>query len=280
MESDVIKRKEDMRKEKISARPLTKRRMNGDLYIRPKAVEKQINEVLTLDMPTLKQRLGVAEHQATGYIHSECLVYLIRDALRNNNDAVFNTVLPVLLTRCNTVLLSNIKVGNLPTAVDVREEVMGQFGELLASDGTEGNRDELDYFECRFNRSFYTFYTDLVRSEKARLKPLVFLSDNVDGMESSPSFEVIPIRTLEALRSQDTTDSSVQLREIYEAIDSLLYDERKAVILFHVMGYKIESNNPNEMTVAKICKVSGRTIRNRLARAAEKLSQLKEETRP
>ena len=86
--------------------------------------------------------------------------------------------------------------------MDVREEVLGQFGELFATDGTEENRDDLDYFECRFNRAFYTFYTDLVRSEKARLKPLVFPSDHADDVEYSPPHKEVPTRLIEALRSQ------------------------------------------------------------------------------
>ena len=259
-------------------RPLTKRDKTGNLYVRPHRVEAQINTILTQSSATLLCRLAVADHQAPDYLYSECLVHLIRDACRNSNDAIFKAVLPVLIARCEAVLLAKIPNNKLPTAVDVREEVLGQFGELFATDGTEENRDDLDYFECRFNRAFYTFYTDLVRSEKARLKPLVFPSDHADDIEHSPPHKEVPTRLIEALRSQETAESSVLLREIYEAIDTLPNDERKAVILCHVMEYKIESNNPDEATVATICNVSSRTIRNRLSRAAEKLSHLKKET--
>ena len=160
--------------------------------------------------------------------------------------------------------------------MDVREEVLGQFGELFATDGTEENRDDLDWFECRFNLAFRAFYIDLVRSEKARLKQLVPLPDYADDIEHSRPHKEIPTRLIEALRRQEAAENSVLLREVYEAIDTLPDDERKAVILCHVMDYKIESNNPDETTAATICTVTGRTIHNRLSRAAEKLSHLKE----
>lgn len=268
-----------MRKEKTTARPLTKRRkLTGDLYARLEHVETQINEIITQDLATIKPRLAVVDYQTPGYLYSECLVHLIRDARRNSADAILNAILPVLLGRCKAILLTKIPDNALRTAVDVREEVLGQFSELFATDGTEENRDNLDFFECHFNQAFFTFYTDLVRSEKARLKPLVFPSDRADYVEYSPTHREIPTRLIEALRSRDTAESSVLLREIYEAINTLPYDERKAVILCHVMEYKIESNNPDEVTAATRCNVSGRTIRNRLSRAAEKLSHLGKET--
>jgi len=53
-------------------------------------------------------------------------------------------------------------------------------------------------------------------------------------------------------------------------------DERDAVVLVHVLGYKVESGDPDEDTAATRCKCTGRTIRNRLMRAAAKLSRFKE----
>lgn len=267
-----------MRKEKITARPLTKRNGTGHLYVRPKRVETQINEVLSQDLATLKHRLAVADHEAPSYLSSECLVHLIRYARRNSNDAILNTTLPVLFKRCEATLLAKIPNNAFLTAVDLREEVIGQFGELFATDGTEENRDKLDYFECRFNRAFRTFYIGLVQSEKTRLKKSVPLTDYDDNIEASPSNNEVSNQLLEALRDRETAENHVQLKEIHEAIDNLPDDERKAVILCHVMGYKIESNKPDETTVATKCNVSGRTIRNRLSSAAEKLSHLKMET--
>jgi DNA-directed RNA polymerase specialized sigma24 family protein len=54
-------------------------------------------------------------------------------------------------------------------------------------------------------------------------------------------------------------------------------EERDAVILCHVMGYPEESDDPAKRTAATICGVTGRTTRNRLKRAAAKLSRFKED---
>ena len=256
------------------ARPLTKRDSTGNLYVRSPQVEAQIDEILSQSPATLQHRLAVRDSQASDYLSYECLVHLAR-VLRYDNEAMANAVLSALISRCEAILLSKIPDNKLATAADVREEVIGQFGELFATDGTEDNRDDLDYFECRFNQAFSTFCIDLVRSEIARLKRFESLPDQADDTEPSPHKE-IPARLIEALQSQETAESAVLLSEIYAAIDALPDDERKAVTLYHVMGYKIESKDPDEVTAATICKVSGRTIRNRLSRAAEKLSHLKE----
>jgi DNA-directed RNA polymerase specialized sigma24 family protein len=61
-----------------------------------------------------------------------------------------------------------------------------------------------------------------------------------------------------------------------KAIDNLPLDERKAVVLCHVLEYEEESDDPSKTTAATLCGVTGRTIRNRLSRAAKKLSPFKE----
>jgi DNA-directed RNA polymerase specialized sigma24 family protein len=64
-------------------------------------------------------------------------------------------------------------------------------------------------------------------------------------------------------------------KERLEAIDKLPFDERKVVILCGVLGVKEESDDPTVVTAATLCGVTGRTVRNRLKRAAAKLSNFK-----
>jgi DNA-directed RNA polymerase specialized sigma24 family protein len=63
---------------------------------------------------------------------------------------------------------------------------------------------------------------------------------------------------------------------LLDAINGLPPDERDAVILVHVFGYKEESDDPNEETAATRCNCTARTIRNRLTRAAARLVRFKE----
>ena len=65
--------------------------------------------------------------------------------------------------------------------------------------------------------------------------------------------------------------------QFVRAIEALPANERDAVILVHVLGYKEESEDPEEETAATRCNCTGRTIRNRLTRATAKLSRFKED---
>src|SRR5919198_27953 len=67
------------------------------------------------------------------------------------------------------------------------------------------------------------------------------------------------------------------LNQLSQAIYTLPPEERDAVILCHIMGYAEEADDPAKRTAATICGVTGPTIRNRLTRAAAKLSRFKED---
>lgn len=90
------------------ARALTKMKLDGTLYVRPAAIERQIDEVLSLGVAELRQRLMAGDKNAGGYLHNETLVHLIRLSILENRPEVSGAVLPVLLVRCekNRVLLT------------------------------------------------------------------------------------------------------------------------------------------------------------------------------
>ena len=152
---------------------------------------------------------------------------------------------------------------------------MSQFSEMFASDGTGTNPNELDFYEIRFNQAFRAFRIDFVKKEKNYLKRF-FLLPPQSGGEQEESDEDVLARLSTAARIPGTQESSVFLSEIWGALMALPADELRAVLLCHVMGYKVESQDPDEITAATRCNCSGRTIRNRLARAAAKLAQFKE----
>ena len=256
-------------------RPLTKRRSNGELYTRPRVVEAQIDEALKLDLTALRHRLEISDRQTSGYLRPECLVHLIREAMRTGDQDRISPVLSEFLRRCEANLLTKIPDSVFFDAESVREEVLGRFSELVASDGNGANPDELDFFEVRFNLAFRTFRIDLVKKEKKRLKHIASLPlPSAD--EQGESSEDVLARLSEAARIPATQESNVFLLELQEAIDALPPEERQAVGL-SLMGYKEESQDPDAVTVATLCKCSGRTIRNRLTRAAAKLKQFKED---
>jgi hypothetical protein len=251
------------------ARALTKTKMDGSLYGRPPEIERQIDEVLPLGIKELRQRLAVTDRVAEAYLHSETLVHLIRAAMLENRPEILSAVFLVLLARCESNLNSKILEGDLPDVESVREEILSQFGEFLA----EGN-NLLDYYECRFNSAFLAFRISAIRKEVARLKHLDGSEETED--ETYEGSNEPPGGLFERLKQPATQEWETLRASLVEAIRKLPRDERKAVILVHVLGYQQESQNPHEVTAATRCNCTGKTIYNRLKRAEKKLSSFKE----
>lgn len=258
------------------ARALTKRHGTGKPYTRPREIEAKIDAALAQDVATLHRKARVTDRGSPDYLESECLVHLVRDARRREDEAAMDALFPILLGRCETNLRANLPLRALPDATDLHEEALGRFAELFATDGTGDNPDQLDYFECKFNSAFRTIRIDVFRSESSRLKhitPLPTMSDE-RGEEAE---EDVWARVSDAFRCAAMQEDATFRNELRTAINALPPDERKAVVLCHFLGYKVESNNPDEHTAATRCGVSGRTISSRLRRAAAKLERFKKE---
>jgi hypothetical protein len=193
-------------------------------------------------------------------------VHLIRKAHRDHHDTMRDQLLAILLGRCEATLAATLPDGRVPNAAYVRDEALGRLGELFAEDGTGDHPDELDYFEVRFNAAFAALRTDLVREEVRVLR----------RASPVPDDEAIARRPDAVLRSPATPEHGLFLTQLCHAIQTLPPEERDAVILCHIMGYAEEADDPAKRTAATICGVTGRTIRNRLTRAAAKLSRFKE----
>lgn len=257
------------------ARPLTKFNKEGVLYTRPPTVEANIDGALLDDLPSLRARLLVTDKGAPRYLRSECLVHLVRAAHRAGDDRRRDAAFTVLLGRCEAILKAKVS-NRLPNVEGLREEVLSEFAELLVSDGTGDNPDELDFYECRFNLAFRTLYIDVLTRELGELNRAADLPQGEAPGDPS-AYEDAFARVSEAFQTPATQQSTLFLEDIWEAINALPPAERQAVILVHFLGYKEESDDPNTVTAATLCKCTGRTIRYRLSRAAAKLARFKED---
>ena len=217
-------------------RPLTKRTKKGVLYVRPQAVETAIRAALREDWATLRRRLEITDSRSPEHLSSECLVHLFRDAHRKGDDRRMSAILPVLLGRCEAILKTTI-VESEPGASEMREEVLGRFTEVLAR-GCAGERpDELDFYECRFNRAFRALRVDVVNHKRRRLRRTVEVPRGGDGDEPLLSEEEGLALLSEAGRTPATQEQSARLNDVKEAIEALPIDERKAFVLCRVYGY-------------------------------------------
>jgi hypothetical protein len=257
-------------------RPLTKKDQYGRPYQRPAEVEKAIDVATQQDIVTLRERAVVRKRDSPDFMPMECLIYMIREAGRRHEEKTMSILLPPLLARCEAILKKKILDNDMPNAAEIREEILAEFSVLFAEDGFGTNPDELDFFECRFNLAFRCFWIDFMRRETVRTEHLVDLPFENEALDSLDDEERLP-RVIDTLQKAATQLPDVFLQRLLSAIGLLPPDERKAVILCCVFGYKEESDDPAETTAASLCGVTGRTIRNRLHRAAATLSKFKKE---
>lgn len=254
-------------------RALTKADQNGDLYTRPATVEAAIKVAFEQDLDTLVRRAWLSDPDGSEFLPLECLVHLVREARRSHDDKAMSTLMPPILARCEMILKATIPHDAFPNTEQIREDILGDFGLLFVKDGSGENPNELDFYECRFERAFRFFRIGVLRRERTLLRRLEPLPAPEPGNDSTD--EEAFARVSETFRSQPTQFSKVLQKDLVNAIDNLPPDERKAVVLRHILGLKEESDDPSVVTTATLSGVTGRTVRNRLTSAAKKLYQFK-----
>lgn len=257
--------------------PLTKKDKNGNLYVRSPTIEAKIDGAIGQDWTVLSQRARQSDRRSPDFLPNEALLHLIRDALRRQDERVATVLIRTLLKRCEANLKMTVPESGLRNAVSVREETIDALMTMITEDGKPGHEDDLDYFECNFAHAFRTLRINHVRVETAYRKELVELPENEDE-DGDLSFDADVLARLSSMARTDANqEHRLMLEELLEKVRNLPEDERKAVILVRIMGYDEESDDKSKRTAATICGVTGRTIRNRLARANKLLKDDGEE---
>lgn len=250
------------------ARPLTKKDQKGDLYVRPSSVETEIDGAIGQDWETLSKRAHITDPSAPDFLPRECLVHLIRDAIRRNDQRLATVLMRPLLLRCAANLLKTVPDSAIPNAAEVREDILDSFQMLFTAEAAE---DALDYYECKFGRAFKSLRLDRIDAAKAKRKkalpPLPQIT-NEDG-EVMPDEEALALLS-RAARIGASQEDRIYLPQVLKAVNALPLDQRRAVVLRRIVGY-------TEEQTAAICKVDKRTVRYRLARADAQLKKLKED---
>jgi hypothetical protein len=183
--------------------------------------------------------------------------------------------------------------GCIPNATHVRQQILNDFGALFALDGTpedehhaldgqnelvalpakleigEDHDDGDDFGGGDLDEISTPDQTRVVAEAETALAEL---DDDFDPERDSEVRAIFSILQ----SSADVQDDDFRIR-VFRAIMELPREEAEALLLVHYRGLKEESQDPNEDTAAKRCGVTGRTIRNRLARARAKLLRLKED---
>jgi DNA-directed RNA polymerase specialized sigma24 family protein len=247
------------------AKPLTKCSTDGKLYKRPPSVEAALDALLREAVSEIVCRAAIGDANTEGYVRTECLVHLARDAGRRGDDAAMNALVPCVFKRSEIIVLGKYPGG---LAAELSNEVTSSLGIILADGMSPKAGDKLDFFEANFHAAITTLIVDCYRKLKRhrnRFKQAPEASE--DAAAQLPEEESKEQSPLEAAEHS----------ELCEAIDALPPELRKAYVLHYVQGLKIESADPNITTVAKLMKVRGRTVQNYLARAAKALARFSED---
>jgi hypothetical protein len=172
-----------------------------------------------------------------------------------------------LLIRCEANLLRTVPEHRLRNAEAVREEILSSFQLLFTDDAAD---DALDFYECRFGRAFRALRISHVRAAIAERKELTDLPEvaNEDG-ERMLDDDMLA-RLSRAAQIGPSQEDAAYLPQVLKAVEELPPDQRRAVVLRRIIGH-------TEEVAADMCGVDGRTIRNRLTRADERLKKFKEE---
>ncbi len=253
-------------------RKLTKLRTDGSLYQRRPQVEALLGQLVELDRYTLVERLKISNRTAPAFVPTECLIYLLREAVRGNTAQWFNVLFAELDRRCRANLARAVAAGSVADAETVREEILGRFAEILAV-GLKDDPARLDPFEVVFDKCFAALRIDGHRKTRARERreePLEVEKENEKGEVLSRQF-----RQEEAAEAfgMSNVEFSVFRKQIGNAI-GCIPDKQREVILLRLQGLPIDSDDPNTDTIAKRVGVDERTVRNRIKRGIEEIRAL------
>jgi hypothetical protein len=120
------------------ARSLTKTTLAGKRYDQNDH-RKEIDEALKQDEATLIRRSQVTESSSPEFMTSECLVSLIRDAIRREIPTTYNPLILILFGRCQAILESKIPT-SFADYENRREKVMDAFIELVGRDCSDQSK--------------------------------------------------------------------------------------------------------------------------------------------
>lgn len=240
--------------------PLRKRTLDGQPYARPALIQSRLGALLELPREKILELIRIRDQNAPGYVPSECLVYLLRAARRDNREQWFNALYGELLER----VLRRLPKADSSDGVTrsfkneaIRDDILGRMGELIAADRS-GYSLTLDYFEIRFDSALANLKKDAQdrawRYEN-RNETLEF-----DGRTGEFPHDVERAAGSFDPLDPDRLDDTVYRSRLYEAIDALP-KEQSRIIHMLLEGFPIDSKEPGVVTISNTLGRVEKTVR-------------------
>jgi hypothetical protein len=252
--------------------PLTKCDSFG-VYRRTDAVEELLGTLCHLPFDEIVRRCTVTSRSDREYIPSECLVHFLRSTRRDNGDARFNRLFPLLLRRFASAFPRGEK--NIGEGVhvdahisDITEYARDRFLALVAKDRQGG--DQLDFYEVHFDEAVALLRAtarNRISRRAVREMPL-----DLDPETNEPS--LIVEQAVGSMRpNPDAFLFDERFRSQVLAVIDVLPPEQKEVMTMLLNNFQIESNDETVPTISRILKCDPRTVQNRRVRAIQTIQK-------
>lgn len=245
-------------------RPLTRRG-----YKRLPATETQIASAAKLDAAGLLERAQHRDDTVPDYFCPEALVYFIRRGDRDGDVRLRNGLLSELLERCTPFFRGQFRGFDEETRKDLQQEVLKKLIEdILAPD------DRADFMEARFWKYMKCRTIDACRTALQHTDDTESLDTGYFGEGESEGLTKLGLQ-------KDTRLNPEELAMMSDGLAKLPPRLRRVFVLRHKVGMAIGSDNPDDdppdkLTLAREFGCSGRTIRNWLKEADERLGSFRE----
>ena len=249
--------------------PLTKRKKDGTLYVRPDNVEPLLKTLADLPRDVLLDRARIRDRKNPDYVPNECLLHFVRASRSDNSDAWFEKLYKLLVERVLRAVPRAETSGRTAALTDerIRDTVFDRFVELLAKDRKEPD-DKLDFFEVRFDLAIKRLRLDAqerVWREENR-------SDSIDDESGGAGDDAAEANSTSPFDADIFSDPLFRER-LYLAIDALPPEQSRTMHLL-LLGWQTHSSDPAVMTIAKALGCSDRSVRNYRDRAMKTLGAL------
>lgn len=260
-----------------AVRPLTRTRKADDTpYTREADVETQIAE-LSAQSPRIRLRrleeAGSSEKipwQDVRRVREETLVYFLREYVRRGDEQAAGKLGEILVDRVSAHVGRKIGAWRL-SAGEADECVRDLFAQMF------GNLYDLgpsaEFWEVRFwlclDRRLYNLLElrQAVRDHEIRPGDQAGEGSEDEGENSGGTIERFLAQMI------DDGASPEAAAEHHELLALFTENERLALYYCYVQGLPEESDDEEKLSAAKLLNVTGRSVRNYLTRAKEKMAR-------
>ena len=249
---------------------LRKQKPDKSLYRRPAKIETLLQTLAGLSRDELLARAQIRARDDAGYVPTECLLYFVRASRADNSDAWFERLYKALSARVLRALPPADATDGVSCSLTrerIREKVYERFVEMLAGD-RQAYDDRLDFFEIRFDMALKRLRQDAQRQawrDENRNQPLKY---DDDSGELSPEIEQAAGST-DPFEGMEIDDEAFRLR--LDAAIKALPTEQSRTIQMLMLGYHIQSEDPDVITICKVLKKTPKSIWNYRERAFKTL---------